>query len=157
MRNKLAVIIILWGLSGVVALFSNQLPVLSFLQSTGSVPIPLVFDAPNGYEFWSTKFEYSLITTKQKWENIPFDKKTYLQFSRHSIIHNTILIPLAMSPVMDINSLMPTLNSIFCQSQAWKPFALEPTLQDERVLKFSLQFKSSTKNLTNKKVEILCP
>ncbi len=152
-RLFVQIMIILLGISGAFALFSNNLILLATLQNSGTVPIPLVFDAPQGYEFWSNDNIYSIQTNEEKFENLTFNKEVYQRFPRHSILHNSILIPLAMFPLFpeELNQKMG--QKIFCNSTSWKYFLPRDNHPNEQIITFSLKINSKDKHW---EMEIKC-
>lgn len=141
-KNLIKLLILFLGASGALALVSNQLSLLSKLQGLGTVPIPLVFDAPQGYEFWANTNTYEIITNYEKFSNLTFDQKTYQNFPTHSIVHNTILIPITMFPVLNENDSRRFLKKVFCSSDSWHNFLPRKVKSSEKVIFFKLKIYS---------------
>lgn len=154
LHQKVSVILItILGLSGPCALFLNQLPLLAQIQGLGVVPIPLVFDAPQGFQFWSNQSSYLIKTNLRDLPDQNFNSKIYQQFPRHSIIHNSLLIPFAMFPLFPENYNQNIGKKIFCSSD-WGRFFLPIDLKiDEKIFSIKIKTHTETKNW---EMEIQC-
>lgn len=144
-KNIIMLAILILGFSGVLALSFNQLKLLARLQGTGTVPIPLVFDAPLGYEFWANTNHYEIITNIEKFDNLVFDRKAYQKFPTHSILHNSILIPITMFPVLPNSQNQMFMKSVFCDSNLWHFFLPRIPFKEEHVLFFKLKIVQKEK------------
>lgn len=133
----IALLVLLLGGLSPLALLLNQPAWLARLSTLGTIPLPLVFDTPKGYQFWSNQYHLTLTTSENETIEIPITKELYRSFPKNTIVFNSVAIPLVMIPIQEPAQWKPVANYLFCQ----KPSPLIPYIVN--------------KDITVKKVKIL--
>jgi hypothetical protein len=113
-----ALAVLLLGSLSPLALLLNQPTWLARFSTLGTIPLPLVFDAPKGYQFWSNQYHLSITTMKDEVIEIPVTKELYQAFPRNTIIFNALAIPLVMIPIQDPLQWKPVAQYLFCPPKA---------------------------------------
>ena len=136
-KSYLFIIYIAIGVSGAVGYFFNLPKLIALSQGSAVVPIPLVFDAPQGYQFWQNNYHASITFEGKRVIEIPIDRDLLDRFPKNVVVLNSLAIALAVSPILENNQWQNIARYSFCSPGTLIKILLPK--EEDKVIKVNLK------------------
>ena len=113
-QNLPIMILISLGLSQPLGHLTHHNLLETLGRMTGVSPLPLVFDSPDGFEYWSSEYEFTFLEQGRPPEIRKGTSEIFRNLSGPHLLKLAYLIPLAFSPHLPQGFWEPILSYGFC-------------------------------------------